>query len=262
MGKFLRFSTLKRSLPILALSLAGCNFFAPPDQGAPDAAELAFATEAANLRLTATYESDRLQATQESVQTAVRDIELQNTRTAVTLIALGTPFVDAAQITPLAPLRTALPGVGESEFVMVTPGAASRGSLGSVVESTPVPTARPVIAAPEGGPAVLSVVLSEAVGADDCAAAPSSSFSSATRGIYAVVRVTGLTPRNVVTYRWQREGIEVWVDSWSPRANVDNACIWYYLTPAEVEFTAGNWGVEVVIDDQIIEPLTAFTISG
>ena len=262
MVELLQFPMLKRWLVILALGLSGCNFFAAPDQGAQDTVDQGFATEIATLRLTATFEIDRLMATQEGLQTAVREVESQNTRTAVTLIALGTTVVDTSGITPLAPLPTVPPGAADSGPVLITPGASSRGSIDSAAEATPVPTAQSVIAAPAGGPAVLSVTLSEAVGADDCAAGSSTSFASTTGGIYAVLRVTGLTAQNAVTYRWQREGIEVWVDSWSPSANVEDACIWYYLTPAEVEFTAGDWSIWVAIDDQGAGAPVAFTISG
>ncbi|MCC6617049.1 MAG: hypothetical protein IT320_26490 [Anaerolineae bacterium] len=244
---------------LLLLTLSACNFFAPgSDVQTQEAAHQAAGTQVAILRQTATYEMDRLLVTQEAVQTAVQDIMLQNTRTAVTMIALGTTFIDAQMITPAAPL-TALDGATQPP-VAVTPGGVAQGGANGEV-----PQAQATAPAATGDPTVTSlanIVTSESVGADDCAVSPSTSFSSTTPGIYVVATAFNLGPQNTITYRWLRDGAEVWVDSWSPRGETNGQCIWYYLTPAEVELGPGNWSIDILIDGAMAGTPASFTISG
>ncbi|MBE0690856.1 MAG: hypothetical protein IH587_12125 [Anaerolineae bacterium] len=245
---------------LLLLTLSACNFFAPsPDAQTQVAAHQVAGTQMADLRQTATYEIDRLLITQEAVQTAVQDIELQNTRTAVTMIALGTTFIDAQLITPAAPL-TGLEASGATpEQVVVTPGGVAQGANGAVPQAQatqPAATTNPTLAS------LANIVTTESVGADDCAIAPSTSFASTTPGIYVVATAFNLGPQTTITYRWQREGIEIWVDTWSPRGETNGQCIWYYLTPAEVEMTPGNWSIEILINGAMSGTPVTFTITG
>ena len=127
------------------------------------------------------------------------------------------------------------------------------------------PIANPSAPAPTNDPTLASlsnIVTTESVGADDCAVSPSTSFSSATSGIYVVATAFNLGPQNTITYRWQRDGVEVWVDSWSPRGETNGQCIWYYLTPAEIEMVPGNWSIDILIDGTMIGAPASFTISG
>ncbi|MCA9909030.1 MAG: hypothetical protein KC519_10320, partial [Anaerolineae bacterium] len=187
-----------------------------------------------------------------------QDIVLQNTRTAVTMIALGTTFIDAQMITPAAPL-TALDGATQAPVAVTPGGVAQGGANGEVPQAqatAPAATIDPTIAS------LSNVVTSESVGADDCAVSPSTNFSSATAGVYVVATAFNLGPQNTITYRWLRDGAEVWVDSWSPRGETNGQCIWYYLTPAQVELAPGNWSIDISIDGAMIGTPASFTISG
>ncbi len=258
---FIAMRILKHILTLfLLLTLSACNFFAPgPDVLTQVADHQAVGTQLAGLRQTSTYEMDRLLVTQEAAQTAVREIELQNTRTAVTMIALGTTFIDAQLITPAPPVTGLDTGAGDAPLVITPGGVAQGGPSGSVPQAqatAPAPTLDASL------PSLTNIVTSESVGADDCAAAPTNSFASTTAGVYVVATAFNLGAQNTITYRWQRDGIEVWVDTWSPRGETNGQCIWYYLTPGQVELAPGNWSIDILIDGAMIGAPVTFTITG
>jgi hypothetical protein len=247
-------------LSLLLLTLSGCNFFAPPAAEQTLAAEhMALGTQVALLRETEVSAADRLLITQEALQTAVRDVEAQGTRIAATVIALGTPFIDTSIITPASQFD---PGAGAfaPTPVVVIPGGASQGSLG-VGTPTPAPTVAVVAPVNPNAPSLTNIVTTDTVGANDCAVTPLNSFASITQGIYVVAVGNNLTPVNVITYRWQRESIEVWVDTWSPGGNTNGACIWYYLTPNQTALQPGAWAVEVLLDNVPMGAPVPFTIN-
>lgn len=252
---------LKLFACILALTLCACNFFAPapPDQSQIDARQTLVVTME-QLRQAATREHDRLLVTQEAIQTAVREVELANTRTAVTMIALGMPLVDAAQITPAAPDSLPAAAGNDAQPVIVTPGGSAQTSPNANSTDQAVPT--PAAPSDPNTPYLTNVATTEQVGTDDCAVSLSSSFASTTPGVYAVATAFNLTTQNVITYRWLRDGVEIWVDTWSPAGTTNGQCIWYYVTPAEIEFVPGNWSVEILIDGSAVAPSVTFTITG
>jgi hypothetical protein len=257
------FRLMARTLILLLtmISLAGCNFFAPPPADLTlIESHTVLGTQVANLRETEAIASDRLLVTQEALQTAVREVEAQGTRIAATVIALGTPFIDTSIITPASPLDGNAGALAPTQVVVI-PGGASQGSAVGAPAPTNAPT--PAVAAPidPNAPSLTNIVTAEAVGSNDCAVAPLSSFASTTTGVYAVSIGNNLTPRNVITYRWQRESIEVWVDTWSPGGDTNGACLWYYLTPNQTTLEPGAWAVEVLLDGVPMGAPVSFTIN-
>jgi hypothetical protein len=123
-----------------------------------------------------------------------------------------------------------------------------------IIVPTPAPVANP------NAPGVTNIVTAASVGANDCAVGAQSVFPSSTAGVYVVSTGINLTPRNVVTYRWQRDSIEVWVDTWSPGGNTNGQCIWYYLTPSQTALQPGAWAVEILVDNVMMGTIS-FTIS-
>jgi hypothetical protein len=249
-------------IPALLLVLSACNFFTPP--GAQETLSADYAargTQIADLRLTATVEMDRLFVTQEAIQTAVRDVELQSTRTSATLVALGTAVIDTSAITPAGDV--ALAAAPQPTALAITPGsAAASAGAGGAPQPTPVAVATQAAPADPNATLLTNIVTTESIGADNCAAAPNSSFTSSTSGVYIVATAFNLTPNNTITYRWQRDSIEVYVATWSPSGNTNGECIWYYVTPAEVAFEPGSWSVEVLIDGVLVGSPIPFTVSG
>jgi hypothetical protein len=175
------------------------------------------------------------------------------------MIAVGIPLADAALITPASPDTLAvIPGVSTPQ-VIVTPGSVAQTSADSAAPLPATPT--PNAAVSSTGPYLTNMTATEQIAADNCAAAPSASFAQSTSGIYAVATAFNLTPQHVITYRWLRDGTEVWVDTWSPAADTNGECIWYYVTPVEIEFLPGAWSVEVLIDGTSSPPGIAFTVT-
>jgi hypothetical protein len=263
----------------LLVALSGCNFFTPPDNAVQlvQTENETYTTQIAAVQATATYASDRLMLTMEFAQTAVRNVDAQSTRIASTLIVRGTMVVDSSNITPIAPTQRAATegqvaptptGVSGQVVAPIVVGEGSaRGSI-DLPEPTPVLTALPQITPnvnnsndTGSSPSLSNVTLSGAVGGDDCPVSPSSQFSAQDESIYVTAVGNNLTPNNLITSRWMFNGTQVATYDWSPPGNVNGACIWFYITQEGVEFTPGNWGVELTIDGNAAGG-ASFTIVG
>jgi hypothetical protein len=259
-------------LAFLALILGACNFFAPETSvQLLEEENKAYSTQIAEVRASATAYSDRLLATEQIAQTAVRAVDQQSTRIASTLIARGTAIVDASGIIPLTPtplpIEVVIEGASAANNPVINPqlitpvvtnDGAARGSV--FVASTPAVTPLPQVEAAVSSPAppdpdqptLTAVQLSSSVGADDCAVNPTTSFSTAAASIYVSARARNLTPAHVVTSRWFYNGAQQVSYDWSPPRRVDDACIWFYITPAATAFSAGTWSVDLLIDGSLI----------
>lgn len=252
--------------------LAGCNMFAPDSgQITLEAEYAARGTEVAAVRATATVQSERLAVTVEAGSTALGRAYAQTTRIAATLFALGTPFVDIRLITPPAPeeLQSIEAGQGATgpTSLQVAPivqptiigqgGAQGNATLGSTPDVQPVAIQSPDPALP----ALLDPVTAAAVGGDDCALAPVTAFDSAAAGVYVVATARSIGPANRLVARWLREGVEQVSYEWSPGFTIGQGCIWFYMPAAEVDFSPGNWTVQIDLDGVAGAPL-AFSVAG
>ncbi|PJF24906.1 MAG: hypothetical protein CUN53_15465, partial [Phototrophicales bacterium] len=143
---------------------------------------------------------------------------------------------------------------------------------GSVfVASTPIVTPLPQVesaqmptpaAQPDTTQTTLTTVqVSSSVGADDCAVNPTTNFSSAASRIYVSARAFNLSPANTVTSRWFYAGMQRVSYDWSPSSRVNDACIWFYITPEAVAFSPGAWSVDLLIDGSLIAS-ASFNIAG
>ncbi|RMG83880.1 MAG: hypothetical protein D6712_12385, partial [Chloroflexi bacterium] len=57
--------------------------------------------------------------------------------------------------------------------------------------------------------------------------------------------------------RWQYQGEEVVRFDFVPDFNIDGACIWFFIEPADAPFNPGTWSVVLDINDSpAIPPLT------
>ncbi len=270
-------------LAFLVLILSACNFFAPETSvQLLEEENKAYSTQIAQIRASATAYGDRLIATEQIAQTAVRAVDLQSTRIASTLIARGTAVIDSSGIVPLTPtplpMEAIIEGVsGANNPVinpqlitpMVTNDGAARGSV--FVASTPIVTPLPQVEAalmptpaaqPDTTqPTLTAIQFSSSVGADDCAVNPTANFSAAASSIYVSARAFNLSSANTVTSRWFYAGTQQVSYDWSPAGSVNDACIWFYITPAAVAFSPGAWSVDLLIDGSLIAS-ASFTIMG
>lgn len=256
---------------VLLLALAsGCNFFAPPAAEQTRAANhAATATQMLAVRQTATAQADRLAITLEYAQTAVGAANAQSTRIAATLMATGMPPIDVRMITPL--FATPVPNDVRSEnsnsapppVFAITPIMSDSGAQGNSELLSP-PTAAPVAeqTVDPDAPHLTDIVITQAVGADDCAVSPTSVIPTNAEGVYASAVAHNLTPGNVVVSRWSREGAEMVFYEWSPGFDIEEGCIWFYMPASDVDFSAGNWSVQLDLDGAPVGQPVSFTISG
>lgn len=250
---------------VLALVLSGCNFFAPePAQRTLEAAHAARGTEIINLRQTATAAADRLLITVEWAQTAVRSVDQQSTRIAATLMANGTPFIDARAITPAfstpEPFMPVPPQSGDA--VIVAPVIIGEGSAqGNAPLLTLPPTPELVTNTSDpNAPQLVDIVTASGVDTDDCPVGVTNQFSTDAQGVYVSAVARNLSPANVVRSRWFRDGVEVIFYDWSPGFNITEGCIWFYMPASDVAFSAGSWSVQLELDGQAIGSPVAFVV--
>ncbi|NDJ61823.1 MAG: hypothetical protein GYB67_11900 [Chloroflexi bacterium] len=263
--------TYRISWLLAGLLMAGCNFFgtAPAEGGGANNETLSAQITA--IGATATIESERMMVTIEAAETAMRRAEQESTRIASTLMALGTPDVSVVEITPIVPTpQINPPGGSGPAFPTRAIVPTSAGARANITLAPPTPelvqleTAEPTPPAANAGAAssILSnLTMSPAVGADDCPVNARNAFTSADESIYISALARGLNTNNQVSTRWYREGTEVISYDWSPDSFIQEACIWFFISPQDVAFTPGNWRVELYIDGGLVGQALTFTIS-
>lgn len=252
----------------LVVLTSGCNFFAPPAAEQTLAADhAATSTQMVNIRQTATAQADRLAITVEHAQTSVRAADAQSTRIAATLNATGMIFIDLRFITPEFP--TPLPNEGTDTngnsppVFAITPITSGEGAQGnSSLQGQPIPTPLIEPTIDPDAPRLSDIVLTTAVGADDCPTNITSVFPTNAQGVYVSAVAHNLMPTNVVTSRWMREGVEVVPYNWSPNFEIEEGCIWFYMPASDVDFSAGNWSVQLELDGVPAGQPVMFTVTG
>ncbi|MFN8527998.1 MAG: hypothetical protein U0670_05255 [Anaerolineae bacterium] len=260
-------------LPMMAAALSACNFFAPPAQPIELLDSDPASTQIGELRVTATFVTDRLMMTMDAVNTAVRAVDVQSTRIAATLVERGTPFVDTSMLTPLPPTPAGLNGgsqnvnpgsIASSIAPVITPSGGAQGNtaltplpaqVNSATTPTPLPSAGdPVVEnqTPAGNTnaPLTDIMLSRSVGPDDCATQSTTQFLTTDTEIYVSARAQVAAGSTIRAQFW-RDGAEVVSYDWSPTFDVNGACIWFYMPASAVAYTAGNWSVDLSLNGTI-----------
>lgn len=247
---------------------SGCNFFAPPAAEQTLAADYAStATQIVIIRESATALADRLNVTLEHAQTAVRAADAQSTRIAGTLQATGMQFIDTRFITPLFPTPvandTAQNSSNPQPVFAITPVNSGEGAQGnSALQIQPSPTPIATVTIDPESPRLENTVLAQSVGADDCPTGTTTVFPTNSEGVYVSALAFNIAPNNVIVSRWSREGIEVVSYDWSPGFDIEQGCIWFYMPATDVDFSAGNWSVQLELDGVTVGQPIGFTVTG
>lgn len=270
---------MKRCVQLILLAgsgalLSACNFFSQPADLQTENLQNELAqTQIAAVRATATVNADRMLITLESAQTAVGNVNLQSTRIASTLIAGGMAFVDTSDITPV--ILPTQPGAENSPVPMIanpllTPGAPQVNNQGAaqsnsaLVPLTPsqqlAPQATQAPADPNS-PSLTNITVTTQVGSDDCPVNPANQFDASATEIYVTAVGNNIPANATLNSVWRLEGTQVQDYSWTPGFAVNGACIWFLLPASEVQFTPGNWSVELQINGVSAGTLQ-FTIGG
>jgi len=249
----------------VAYSVSACNFFTQPADLQTENLENEIAsTNIAEVRQTATYNADRLVVTLQYAQTSVGIMEQQSTRIASTLVAAGMFIVDTGAITPIMPTNDPANPVASpnasNNFVTPVLGEAGAARANIPIQNPPSPT--PLATTDPNVPRLANIQLAAQVGVDDCPLGASTSFTTATTDIYATAIAYSLTSAYTVSSRWLRDGTEIAAYEWTPDFNIDQACIWFHLPSAAVEFVPGNWSVEIALNGTPVASPINFTITG
>jgi hypothetical protein len=226
-----------------ALVMAGCNN-GGDIQLTLVSENLELSTQIAEIRSTATYAADKLNQTAEYLQTAVTQVAANNQLLSITLTASG---VDASRITPGAPIATQ---PANSNTPLTTQDVSPDAAGGTVITPTGLIT-----------PSLYNIVLAAGVGSNDCALSSSTTFSSSTSQIYVVATAANIPSGTKLSSHWFREGTEVIFHDFTPDFNIEQNCIWFFIDQTDVAFTAGNWSVQLDINDQPAGSPVAFTIT-
>lgn len=247
-------------------STSGCNFFAPPAAQQTLAADhAARGTEIVAVRQTATLQSDRLLATVEFAQTAVRSADQQSTRIASTLAAAGAPSIDISRITPVAPAdqaQTTDNSAGQTAIIAGQGGAQGNITIQPTAPPTPLLQQNVSPQNDPTAPALVDLTISSGVGANDCALGAITTLPDTAEGVYLVATARNLSPSNVVTARFLRDGVQVTFYDWSPRFEIAEACIWFYMPAADVEFLPGAWSTTLELNGQAVATSPTFSVTG
>lgn len=97
---------------------------------------------------------------------------------------------------------------------------------------------------------------------DGCATGLQTEFPAGTNRIYVTTHAVSIRAGTVMSVEWRYEGQVVYSDNWTVEQDAAGFCLWYFITPEDVPFQAGNWSVQLGADGVMIEPDVMFTIAG
>lgn len=222
-------------------------------------------TEMAILRQTATVAADRQLITLEFIGTVSTQAARRQLSILGTMSALG---IDTSRVNAITPAR-ALPTPSPADGAPRVP-AVLGGGITAVPATpsfrTPVPTPTRAVQQIEptidtSGPYFTDVVTAPGVGDDDCAVGPSTQFDETQAEIYVVARANNFPEGTTVNFNWLRDGATLYTDSFTWNAAIENACVWYFVTPLDFDFMPGTYTAQLQIVDGP-NASTVFTIGG
>lgn len=247
---------------LLCALLASCAPAREPAVELTAAAQNAtLSTEVANARASATYGADQRAATQVAASDVISRARGRQNSMISTLEALDIPRPDVRQITP-AVLPTSLIQNTPTPDTLAAGGvtlAAPTQDPNTTPTFTPAPTDIPPTQDPNA-PRIANLMTAPAVGRDDCAQNPTTSFRTTTSQIYVVMLAYNLSPGNVVASRWFKDGQAMAFYEFSPNFTVNGACIWFFVDQTDFTFEAGA-NYEIVLSVNGVSVDTArFTV--
>ncbi len=215
------------------LVLSACQAFSSDDVPATLRAEnVAYVTEDAAIESTTEARRAQVEATVIAVETYVADVNNVNRQLVATLRAGNTPTV--------AVMPGAVPEVAETASMS---GDASDFPMSDDVSTQFVQVAT---AASVRG---------------NCAGELQSQFPQNTENIYITARGLNVRQGMIIEVEWHYEMQPVYQENWTIPVDSDDYCLWFYISPAEVEFTPGNWTVQLSAEGQPVSPSVSFIIS-
>lgn len=258
MSRRARLLALAASIVIVSTTLPGCG--PSEDQVRATLEQQAAQTTVSNLRATATVARARMQITLDFVGTRVVQAEQAGSFLRANLIALGTEgaYIDAnlgrMQLVPSpSPPPTAETARGAPNVaVSAVPARADSRPI-----VTPPATA---VVTPDDIPRLDEIVLASGVGRDDCAIDINPVFTPQSEVIYVVARAFNIPNGARLSSSWQRQGAEVVRHSFQTEFAIHDNCIWFFIDQTDTPFNAGNWAVDIRLEDEPLMPTLPFQV--
>ncbi len=238
-------------LSIFASWLVSCQALAPQDERAPLQTQGAsYQAEVAMLQTNSAAEMATAQSTFEFSRT---DIAVDN---AVNQQLLSTLSI---RITPTPRLTT--DNFPDDMGLMVTQGAgADTGNAASFDTSTSLGTSgTPVV--DTSSAFLVTGTASSVRESDGCVETTTNSFSIDAPRVYATFVANNLQAGTALRVDWMTNGQTMYFSDWTPDQNYPQICVWFFITNADVAFTAGAWTARVLSNDQVVGEIP-FTFAG
>lgn len=233
---------------VLVLAVTGC---ASDQRTTLESEATAALDEATAIARTVGWRTTEVAGTAAAAATTVFQLDGINQQLAVTMRAAIPPTDQIVQnsgvVTP--GMNAPLPG----EWTPTPPPGATSPPGGSV--ATPAPDA--VNQVTQVGPA-LAVRDS-----DGCAVQIQTSLPASSPRIYATTRVINATAGTSVQATWSSGGQVVFSNTaYTLPADDADFCVWFYIEPADVTFTPGEWSLQFLVNGQPTGSAAAFTLTG
>ncbi len=210
---------------ILTILVSGCQVFRPADVPATLQAQNAtHLIEATAIAQTQIAQAAGILATVQADETHVAQQEGINQALVLTVRAGDPPTVER--------------GVGSAPGAVSTPGTAG------TTEFVEIQTA---------------VSVRES---DGCADGIQTQFSPDTQQIYLTARALNVRAGTRLDIEWRFEGEVAWQDNWTVPIDSDDFCLWFFIDPATVAFSPGNWSVQLFADGIPAGSPASFSILG
>jgi hypothetical protein len=108
---------------------------------------------------------------------------------------------------------------------------------------------------------LFNLVTAEGVGANDCALSSVTSFTADTKQIYVVATAANIIASTTLGAQWYLGDTLLTKQEFSPKDDVNNNCIWFYVEPVDFPFTPGSYRVDLLINGTPVSGAQAsFTI--
>lgn len=222
-------------------------------------------TQIADIRLTATVQAARARTTLDFIGTrsslsATESVFLEETLVATGFLpdALATQreVVLGSTPTPMPSPTAAAEATQEANGLPInTPTAPPVTPLAPNATNTIAPTFDP------NGLRVGSIVTATGAGDDGCGAGITSTFSTTTPEIYVITPAFNLSTTDTFSAHWTQEGLPIGpVYTFTPDFEVDELCVWFFVDPTDFPFIAGNYSVEIKVNDVSVAVPVPFVI--
>jgi hypothetical protein len=214
----------------LLLVLSACQAFRGPDVQATLQAEgAAYVAEATAIAQTAQARQSFLQATVDAAGTQIAETNSINQQLLATARVLIPPTQQ--RVVGSAPEVAGSPMPDMSSSADETTAFTNTGVTASIRES------------------------------DGCPNGLQNQFSTSAERIYVTTQASSIRAGTVMSVEWRLDGQVVFSDDWTVAQEAANFCLWYFITPQDVPFQAGNWSVQLFANGGAIEPSVSFEIT-